>query len=125
MKNKLAFMAFAMVIVAGGLLAGCTTFLVEPLPFGGSESQIVGAWELKPSGGQYPQIFYFEEDGSWTRQNIGEVPQTGYYSFDGTNLKLLNKYFSVTTTANLNGDTFTITYPNNSHWVYSKKAESN
>jgi hypothetical protein len=124
MKNILVFVVLVTVIFAVGFVAGCATFPVEPLPPGGSESLIVGTWELKPSGRQYPQKFYFEEDGSWTRQNIGEVPQTGYYSFDGINLKLVNKYFSVTTTTNIDGDTLTIKYPNNRFWVYTKKDDS-
>ncbi|MDR2795607.1 MAG: hypothetical protein LBB47_02710 [Spirochaetaceae bacterium] len=122
MKSKILIVLIASI---GSILIGCATFPVEPLPPGGSESQIVGVWELKPSGNQYPQVFSFEEDGRWSRQNIGDVPQTGYYSFDGANLKLVNKHFSVTTSAGISGDTLTIIYSNNSYWVYNKKTNSN
>lgn len=118
--KDMRFIFGVFLIVIGMILAGCLSTPVEPFTPLGSESQIIGIWELQPAKGQYGQTFIFEEGGTFRRQNHGEVPQTGYFAFDGVNLKIATNNFNITTIAKLEGNRLTITYPNQSVWMYEK-----
>jgi hypothetical protein len=119
MKNKTVFVSqalFVSVLILSSFLTGCLSFLFRPpaKPFepGGGESIITGMWRLEPTKKQGGQLYIFEEDGSFVRQNSGDIPIQGYYSFDGERLKVANRFFAAEGRAVLSegGEVLTIIY---------------
>ena len=120
MKNK-GFMFLGIVLLLFTFVfVSCISTPAESFTPGGSEDLIIGIWELQPTGKQYPQTFIFEEGGTFMRQNRGEIPQTGYYSYDGTILNLATNYFNSSQEARLEDNKLTIFYSSNNIFVYIK-----